>query len=62
MKRDIGVISGATLAIGVVMWAFTGNPASTKRTNIAQHVTQTMDVAPELKQISERSPYMRSER
>ncbi|MBR1215356.1 MULTISPECIES: hypothetical protein [unclassified Bradyrhizobium] len=62
MKRDIGVISGATLAIGVVMWAFVGNPASTKRTNIAQHVTQTMDVAPELKHVTERSPYMRSER
>lgn len=62
MKRDIGVISGATLAIGAVMWAFIGNPASTKRTNVAQHVTQTMDVAPDLKRVTERSPYMRSER
>ncbi len=33
MKRDIGVISGATLAIGVIMWAFVGNPDSTKRTS-----------------------------
>ena len=62
MKRDIGVISGATLAIGVVMWAFVGNPASTKRSNVAHHVIQTMDIAPELKQVSEDSPYMRSER
>lgn len=62
MKRDIGVISGATLAIGVVMWAFVGNPASTKRSNVANHVIQTMDIAPELKQVSEDSPYMRSER
>lgn len=58
MKRDIGVISGATLAIGVIMWAFVGNPESTSRTR----VTQKMDVAPELKLVSESSPYMRSER
>ena len=58
MKRDIGVISGATLAIGMIMWAFAGNPQSASRTR----VTQTVDVAPELKLVSERSPYIRSER
>ena len=58
MKRDIVVISGATLAIGVIMWAFVGNPESTSR----MRVSQKMDVAPELKLISERNPYMRSER
>ena len=55
MKRDIGVISGATLAIGMIMWAFVGNPESTNRIR----VTQKMDVAPELKLVSE---HMRSER
>jgi hypothetical protein len=58
MKRDIVVISGATLAIGVIMWAFVGNPESAGR----MRVSQKMDVAPELKLISERNPYMRSER
>ena len=58
MKRDIVVISGATLAIGVIMWAFVGNPESASR----MRVSQKMDVAPELKLISEHSPYMRSER
>lgn len=58
MKRDIGVISGATLAIGMIMWAFVGNPESTNRLRM----TQKMDVAPELKLVTERSPYMRSER
>lgn len=58
MKRDIAVISGATLAIGMIMWAFVGNPESTNRIR----VTQKMDVAPELKLVSEHSPYMRSER
>jgi len=60
MKRDIGVISGATLAIGVVMWAFIGNPESTSRARTS--TTQKLDVAPELKLVSESSPYMRSER
>jgi hypothetical protein len=58
MKRDIVVISGATLAIGVIMWAFAGNPESTSRS----HVTHTIDIGPDLKLVSERSPYMRSER
>ena len=58
MKRDIGVISGATLAIGMIMWAIAGNPESASRAR----VTQKMDIAPELKLVSERSPYMRSER
>ncbi len=58
MKRDIVVISGATLAIGVIMWAFVGNPESTSR----MHVSQKMNVAPELKLVTERSPFMRSER
>jgi hypothetical protein len=60
MKRDIGVISGATLAIGMIMWAFVGNPESASRARISG--TQKMDIAPELKLVSERSPYMRSER
>ena len=58
MKRDIGVISGATLAIGMIMWAFVGNPESASR----MRVTQKMDVSPELKVITERSPFMRTER
>ena len=60
MKQDIGVISGVTLAIGVVMWAFVGNPQGAHRTRTS--VTQNMDVAPELKRVTEHSPYMRSER
>jgi hypothetical protein len=58
MKRDIGVMSGAILAIGAVVWAFWGNPDASNRTN----VTRKLDVAPELKLVSERSPYMRTER
>ena len=60
MKQDIGVISGVTLVIGVVMWAFVGNPQGAHRTRTS--VSQNMDVAPELKRVTEHSPYMRSER
>jgi hypothetical protein len=60
MKRDIGVISGATLAIGVIMWAFVGNPESASRSRTS--VALKMDVAPEFKDVTERSPYMRTER
>ena len=60
MKQDIGVISGATLAIGMIMWAFAGNPDSASRSRTS--VAHKMDVAPELKEVTERSPFMRSER
>ena len=58
MKRDIGVMSGGILAIGDVVWVFWGNPASATRTS----AVHKMNVAPELKLVSERSPYMRVER
>ena len=58
MKRDVGVMSGAILAIGAVVWAFWGNPATVNRTSAVHR----MNVAPELKLVSERSPYMRAER
>jgi hypothetical protein len=58
MKRDIGVMSGGILAIGAVMWAFWGNPETANRTS----VIRKLDIAPELKLVSERSPFMRSER
>jgi hypothetical protein len=60
MKRDIVVISGATLAIGVIMWAFVGNPESASRSRT--NVTSKLDIGPDLKLVSEHSPYMRSER
>jgi hypothetical protein len=58
MKRDIGVMSGAILAVGAIVWAFWGNPETANRNN----VTRKLDVAPELKLVTEQSPYMRTER
>lgn len=58
MKRDIGVLSGAMLTIGAFVWVFWGNPETSNRTSAIHR----FDIAPELKLLSEHSPYMRSER
>jgi hypothetical protein len=58
MKRDVGVMTGAILAIGAVVWAFWGNPETANRSS----AVHKMNVAPELKLVSERSPFMRAER
>jgi hypothetical protein len=56
--RDLLVISGGMLAVGVVVWAFWGHPESVS----GMHPTQVMKSDAELKLVSERSPYMRTER
>ena len=55
---DLLVISGGLLAVGIVIWSFLGNPNHAPR----MHAAQEMTVDPNLKLISERSPYMRTER
>ena len=59
MKRDILAISGGMIALGAVMWIYWGNPVSAPRTPISHH---ELAADPDLKLISERSPYMRTER
>jgi len=46
------------LAVGTVFWAVWGNPENVPR----MHIVKEMKAAPELKLVSERSPYMRTER
>ena len=58
MKYDLLVISGGMLAVGIVIWGFSGLPNHAPR----MHAAQEMNVDPNLKLISERSPYMRTER
>jgi hypothetical protein len=58
MKRDVLVISSGMLAVGVVVWAFWGNPEIAPR----MHTVQEMQAAPGLQLLSERSSYMRTER
>jgi hypothetical protein len=59
MKWDLLAISGGLIAFGAVVWTFWGNPETVTR---AQPVHQELAADPDLKLISERSPYMRTER
>jgi hypothetical protein len=61
MTRDLLVMSGAILALGLVMWTFWGNPEMSSAPNV--RTVQSFDTGdPDLRLVSERSPYMRTER
>jgi hypothetical protein len=63
MQRDVWIIGGGTLAVGAIIWLFAGNPENVSRIHDQRmHVDQGLHAAPELKLVSERSPYMRNER
>ena len=58
MRRDLLAISGGILVVGVIAWVFWGNPENVPR----MHTVQAMAADPDLRLVSERSPYMRNER
>lgn len=60
MKQDLLIVVGGIVAIGLTMWTFWGNPPKHGAPRVL--AVQQLDVDPDLKAISERSPYMRSER
>ena len=58
MRRDLLAITGGMLAVGATVWAFWGNPDNPPRLRTAQEIKAD----PNSKLVSERSPYMRTER
>jgi hypothetical protein len=58
MKRDFLVISAGMLAIYAALSMFWSSPEKPLRV----HTIQQIDAAPELKLVTEQSPYMRTER
>ena len=65
MKRDILAISGGMLGLGAVMWIFWGNPMHAPRAHVGYRVdvgSEGLAADPALKLVTERSPYMRTER
>ena len=62
MKRDLWVLSGGTLAVGCVVWVVWGHPESLPRMHTTTFQEIEIKADPDLKLVSERSPYMRSER
>ena len=59
MKQDVLAISGGMVALGAVVWMFWGNPVNVTRAPVGE---QQLGSDPGLKLVSERSPYMRTER
>jgi hypothetical protein len=53
------MVGGAVVAVGLALWGLWGSPQH--RAPKAQ-VAQELNIDPELKRITELSPYMRSER
>jgi len=60
MRQDLLIVAGGIVATGLTMWGFLGNPPKHSAPRVL--VVQQLDAGPELKAVSARSPYMRSER
>ena len=59
MKHDLFIVVVGVVAVGLAIWGLWGNPRhSAPKEDVAQH----LNVDPDLKLVTERSPYMRSER
>jgi hypothetical protein len=61
MKRDLLVMGGAMLALGLAMWMVWGNPemSSTPKASVVQSFGPK---DPDLRVVTERGPYVRNER
>jgi hypothetical protein len=62
MGRDVLTLTGVSLATALVGWIIWGNPAEERHSARHMQTAQWIKPVPELKRISEQSPYMRSER
>lgn len=64
MRHDLLFVVVGIVATGLTMWSFFGNPPKHSAHHSASRlmVVQQLDADRALKTISERSPYMRSER
>ncbi|HXI08419.1 MAG: hypothetical protein ACRC1G_20210 [Bradyrhizobium sp.] len=60
MKHDVLMVAGGIVATGLAMWSVWGNPPRHGAPRVL--VVERPQADPDLKAISERSPYMRSER
>ena len=64
MRQDLLFVAVGIVATGLAMWVFFGNPPKHSAQHSASRfmVVQQLDAGPDLKAVSGRSPYMRSER
>jgi hypothetical protein len=59
MKQDLFIVGGGIVAVGLAICGLWGNA---RHSAPKEHVAQHLNVDPELKIVSERSPFMRTER
>jgi hypothetical protein len=59
MRQDLFIVVGGVVAAGLAIWGLWGKP---RHSAPKEHVAQHLNVDPDLKLVTERSPYMRSER
>ena len=57
--NDLFIVGGGIVAVGLAIWGLWGSP---QHSPPKAHVAQELNVDPDLKRITELSPYMRSER
>ena len=64
MRQDLLLVAGGIVLTGVTMWGFFGNPPKHSAQHSASRLmmVQQLNADPDLKAVSGRSPYMRSER
>lgn len=60
MKRDLSIISGGIIAIGIAAQLLWGNPEPSSAAHV--HSEQAFHDDPNLRLVSEQSQYMRNER
>ena len=62
MRRDVLTMTGASLATALMVWVILGNPREEAHFTRHMQAAHWIKVDPELKRLSEQSPYMRNER
>jgi len=63
MVRDLFTIAGASMVFGVIVWIVLGPPKRpVQRSSLQLETSHSLNTDPDLRLISERSPYMRTER
>ena len=62
MRRDVLTMTGASLATAVIVWVSWGNPKEEAHYERNLQTAHWIKADPELKRLSEQSPYMRNER
>lgn len=62
MRRDVLTMTAASLATALTVWVISGNPREEAHFTRHTQTAQWIKADPDLRRLSEQSPYMRNER